>query len=182
MIPIAENVAFYRRGGNLSKSSSLFLFSGNCKFCGIDFFQLQQIQLFVDPARIACQASSASDNPVAWDQNRNRIMSDRAAYRLRRHGFDLIPCGNLTRDGSVGCNRTVWNLLQNFPHGKTEGRAHRAQRRRKIWNFSLKIEIKPFFCQPKYRQLLFRPFRRKRSGVIFLSVKPQAGQSLFGSR
>lgn len=51
-------------------------------------FQFQQLDFNVQSARIAGQAAVCSDDPVAGDNNGNRIMTDCSADGLRRHfGF-----------------------------------------------------------------------------------------------
>lgn len=78
----------------------------------IDFFEFQQLLLFINAAGITGQAAVCPHHPVARDENGNRIVADRAADRLRRHtGKPPLFCKN-RRNFAIGCHGSIGYGLQ----------------------------------------------------------------------
>lgn len=87
----------------------------------LNLFQRQQLHLFIDPARIAGQASICADHAVAGDDDGNFIMADCAAHSLCGHPGKATLCGQLLCQRTVGRGLTVGDLEQQLPHFFLEG-------------------------------------------------------------
>src|SRR5699024_8056298 len=82
------------------------------KLCPLQF---KKSGLYMGSPRIACQASIAPNDPVAGNDDRDRIVADRPAYCLAGHGrFSQYFC-RLTRQRSVSSHLSVRNPAQQFP-------------------------------------------------------------------
>ena len=56
---------------------------------------LQKKDFFINAAGIACQVSACTDNTVAGNYNRNRIVTDSITDCLSRHPFNAVEMSNL---------------------------------------------------------------------------------------
>ena len=133
-------------------------------------FQRQQFYFPFDPAPVSGQVPVCTDDPVAWDDDGDRIVSDRSAYRLCGHFRKSVPTGDFLRDFTVSHGLTVRDSQHDLPHFPPERTGPHVQRRGEIRFLSAEINIQPADRFPEDRQFLLR-FR-----VVFRAIEPQFGQ------
>lgn len=104
-------------------------------------------------------------------------MPDSPADRLSGHFPKPVLFRDLFRDIAIcGCS-SVWDLKKNPPYLLPEPRAYRVERRGEVRLSAVKIDIEPADSLGKYQSIRLGMFLRKILRVIFLTVKPQTGQS-----
>lgn len=88
----------------------------------VRLFEGEEPDLFRNAAGVSRQAAVAAHDPMAGDDNADRIVPYGTAYGLRRHGLlSLLPC-DFFRNILVGNCFPIRYLQQYFPYGLPEGR------------------------------------------------------------
>ena len=149
------------------------------KFASVHVLQLQQRLLFVHAAGVSRETAARAYHPVAGDDQRNGIVSHRAAHGLSRQGFAPFFPGEPAGQFAVSGGLPVGNLQQQLPDRLLKGRACGMQRRGKIGSRAAEIEIQPMLCLKKRRGFPVRPFLGQAFREIFCAVEPQPGQTGF---
>ena len=116
----------------------------------------------------------ASNDPMAGNDQRDRVMADGAAHCLCRH---MAAClhSNFGGDVTVGHRMPIGNGKQNIPNLLAKRSAFYGQRRGKIGFFAAEIHIEPVYCLTENRQIFFNMLRGKGTSKVFLAVEPQSG-------
>lgn len=98
----------------------------------------KQAGLCIQPARIPGQAAVCPDNTVAGYDDRDRVVPDSAAHRLRGHPALAVLFGQLVGKCTVGRSFAVGDLQQQRPYFLPKVRPDRMERRRKSGTLPLK--------------------------------------------
>lgn len=140
--------------------------------CGIRLFHRQEPSLSVETARVTRQASVCADDSVAWYNQRNGIMTDRAADSLGRHVRAACLRRDFVRDFAIGYGLSEGNRKKDFPYGFPEGRRIHGNRRREIGRFSAEINVQPVYGLVKDRAPALNGGFGQGASIIFLAVEP----------
>ena len=143
----------------------------------VDVFHPQQFFLFVDAARIAGQAAVRSDDPVAWDEDRDPIVPDRTAHCLCRHAGPALLFRQLLCQRTVGRGLAVGDLQQQLPHRLPERRPHGMERRSEARLPAAEIDLQPAFCLLQDGRFLRCVVRVQTLGKIRFAVEPKPCQA-----
>lgn len=142
------------------------------EFPRVRVFQRKEFRFPVDPARISGQASARPDDAVAGDDQRDRVVPDGAADRLRRHTGKPFLRGELSRDIAVGSRPSERNRHQDSPDVFPEFSRRQDERWRKIRGAAAEIKIEPPIRLIEDREAFFFMGFRESSAEIFLTVEP----------
>ena len=107
------------------------------EFFRSDSLGFQKSDFIFDSAAVTCEASVRAENPVARNNNADRISADSSAHSLRAHFLKTFFCGNVFCNLAVSRCRTE----RNFQHLVN----NQFSERRKIFDseFRHKVRIPP---------------------------------------
>ena len=91
--------------------------------------QFQERALFFHASGIGGQAAVRADDPVAGDEDRDRVVPDRPADSLRGQVREPALRGQLLRDPAIGRRFAIGDRQQNVPYRAAERRTARVERR-----------------------------------------------------
>lgn len=132
-----------------------------------DFFQCQQLCLFVDAACVAGQAAVGADDPVAGDDDGDLVVPDRPTHGLCRHPGKTVHRRQLLCQRAVGRGLAVGDLEQQRPDFLPEGGTNGVERRSEVRLLSAEVNIQPALCFAEEGRFLRLMLRVQRIGEIF---------------
>ena len=91
--------------------------------------QFQERALFFHASGVAGQAAIRADDPMAGDEDRDRVVPDRPADSLRGQVREPALRGQLLRDCAIGRRFAIGDRQQNVPYRAAERRTARVERR-----------------------------------------------------
>ena len=146
------------------------------EFIGVSTFHFKQFNLPVDSAGITGHTAVSTNDPMAWYDERNGIMTDSVAHGLGGHPTHSFHFGNAVSNFTVSHCLTERNSKQYFPDNHPEWCRIQFQCRDKTRVMSAEVNVKPLTGLRKDRKIFLFNLIINVARKILLSIKPQSSQ------
>ena len=132
-----------------SQSRSLFWHEQSAH---VRFFQFKKVYLLIYTSGIPCKAPVRTDYSMTRNYYGDGIVSDCAAYGLRRHLINASLLCNLFSDLSIRHSFSIRDRQHYLSYGFSERRSFHRNRRSEIRLPATEIYVEPAHRLLKYRQ------------------------------
>ena len=123
-------------------------------------FQFQESFLLFDPSGIAGQRTVAAYDAMTWNDDRNRIFSNRRTDRLSGHPLNPLVGRERFGDLPVAPGLTIGYLLKHQPYAFLKRRPFKSERGKKTGIPAGKVDIQPVSCLLRQRIFFLRKIQK----------------------